>query len=125
MAELSESDELPLLEEEDEDPDEDDEDELPEDPEVLPLNLGFGGILINNSRNLSFKLSFNFQNSSFCVRFHFCSILPSPVPRPEVWFGMFRNISYEQCRVNSLVVLVYSKTRLDYKLNGEGRHNSG
>ena len=73
MAELSESDELPLLDEEDEDPDEDEEDELPEDPEVLPLNLGFGGILINNSQNLSF----NFQNSSFCVRFHFCSIIPS------------------------------------------------
>ena len=46
LAELSESDELPLLDEEDEDPDEDEEDELPEDPEVLPLNLGFGGILM-------------------------------------------------------------------------------
>ena len=48
LAELSESEELPLLDEEDEDPDEDEEDELPEDPEVLPLNLGLGGILITN-----------------------------------------------------------------------------
>ena len=59
LAELSESDELPLLDDEDEDPDEDDEDELPEDPEVLPLNLGLGGILINSLQNLSFNL----QNS--------------------------------------------------------------
>ena len=64
LAELSESDELPLLDEEDEDPDEDEEDELPEDPEVLPLNLGFGGILIYNLQNLSFNL----ENSS-CLHF--------------------------------------------------------
>ena len=63
LAELSESEELPLLDEEDEDPDEDEEDELPEEPEVLPLNLGLGGILVNNLQ----KLSFNLQNSSFCV----------------------------------------------------------
>ena len=71
LAELSESDELPLLDEEDEDPDEEEEDDEPEDPEVLPLNLGFGGILINNLQNLSFNL----QNSSSCERFHFCSII--------------------------------------------------
>ena len=93
LAELSESDELPLLDEEDEDPDEDEDEDEPEDPEVLPLNLGFGGILIKN-------LSFNLPNSSSCERFHFCSIIV--VPRAEVWFGMFRNIIIEQCRIYSL-----------------------
>ena len=94
LAELSESEELPLLDEEDEDPDEEEEDDEPEDPEVLPLNLGFGGILINNLQNLSFNL----QNSPSCGRFPFCSII---VPKPELWFGMFRNIINEQCRIYS------------------------
>ena len=50
LAELSESEELPLPLEDDED-DEEEEDDVVLEPEVLPLNLGFGGILRESKIN--------------------------------------------------------------------------